>query len=69
MYQGVTHKGVRSLTSSIGSIYKNYGYDPLEKMLVLACSMLACSQFFVGKDDFLFHGINWLFDLLFNWWY
>jgi len=61
MYKGINRRGIRFLTSSIGNIYKNYGYDPLEKMLVLACAILSCSQFLLGKEDRLYQGINNLF--------
>lgn len=43
MYRGVSNKDIQYLTSSVGNIEAHYGFGPLEKMLVLACSMLACS--------------------------
>ena len=61
MYKGIDYRGVRYLTSRMGTIYQNYGYDPLEKILVLACTMLSCSQFLVTKEDYLFQGMNRLF--------
>jgi len=61
MYDGINKRSVKYLTSSMGNIYKNYGYNPLEKILVVACAMLACSQFLVGKDDYLYQGINNIF--------
>ena len=47
MYKGVDPKSVKGLTSSIGSIFQNYGSDPLEKLIVLGFCFLACSQFMI----------------------
>ena len=54
MYNGLDKRSVRYLTSSVGNIYINYGYGPVEKTLVLACSILTCSEFFLGKEDKFF---------------
>jgi hypothetical protein len=64
MYKGVDPDAVNYLTSSIGTIYKNYGYDPLQKTLALACTILACSQFLVGKEDWLFRTLNKIFSFV-----
>jgi len=64
LYQGINPAAVAEFTGSVGSIYKNYGNDPLEKILVLACAMLACSQFLVTKEDYLFQGMNNVFGFL-----
>lgn len=61
LYKGVNSDMIKSFTGSVSSIYKNYGNDPLEKILVLACSVLACSQFLVTEDDYLFKFINQAF--------
>ena len=58
LYKGVDPKSVKGLTGSIGSIYRNYGSDPLEKIVVLGCCLLACSQFMISKKDFLKLGID-----------
>ena len=44
-------KDTCSLTSSMGMIYKNYGSDPLERIMVVMCCFLACSQFFLVRKD------------------
>lgn len=64
LYDGVDRRSINSFTESLGSIYKNYGNDPIEKILVLACSVLACSQFFVTEEDYLFKFINKTFGFL-----
>lgn len=58
MYKGVDPKSVKGLTSSIGSIFQNYGSDPLEKLIVLGFCFLACSQFMIHKTDYLKLGID-----------
>lgn len=58
LYKGVDKQTVQFLTSSMGGIQKNYRYDPLIRIMVLACTMLACSQFFVGGNDYIFRILN-----------
>ena len=66
MYKGVDPKSVNSLTGSIASIFKNYGSDPLEKLIVLGFCFLACSQFMIHKTDYFKIGIDKALDRLFK---
>lgn len=66
MYKGVSSKDVQYMTSSIGHIQDLYGYEPLEKILVLACAMLACCQTMAGETDYMFIAINKAFNFLIN---
>jgi len=43
-YNGVDQKTVNSLTGSIRAINLNYGYDTLQRLLIIMCCVLACSQ-------------------------
>ena len=66
MYKGVNSKDVQYLTSSIGHIQELYGYEQLEKMLVLSCAILACSPTMVGEADYMFIALNKAYNLLIN---
>lgn len=59
MYKGVDPTTVKGITSYIGSIYKNYSNDPIEKMVVLSVAMLACAQFFVKDHDYFNQVLLW----------
>lgn len=61
LYKGVDPKSIKGLTISIGSIYENYGSDPLEKIVVLGCCLLACSQFMITSKDYFRMAIDFVF--------
>lgn len=52
------------VASSMGSIYQNYGSDPLERIMVVMCSVLVCSEFFVDKRDLVLQGMQYLLKIL-----
>lgn len=54
---------VKGISQYLGSLYDNYSNDPVQKIAMLAMSLLACSQFFVGDDDNLFIGLDKLMKL------
>jgi len=63
LYKGVDPMTVKGITGYLGSLYDNYSNDPIEKLAMLAMTLLACAQFFVKDTDNLFNGIDWLMSL------
>lgn len=63
LYKGIDPTTVRGITGYLGSLYDNYSNDPIEKIAMLAMSLLACAQFFVRDTDYLFIGLNGLMRL------
>ena len=58
MYKGVDPKTVKGITGYIGSLYKNYTNDPVEKIVMIAVVMLACSQFLANDTDYFKKGLQ-----------
>lgn len=49
---------VKDISSKIAHVYKNYSADPQSKILIQSVAMLACSSFFIGKENAITGAIN-----------
>ena len=52
-YEGVNPSYVSMLSNMVGNTYKNYTNDPYSKLLILFCTGMICSQFFIDNSQFL----------------
>ena len=56
--RGIDPAYVGLLSNIVGNSYEFYSNDPLSKLLILFCSAMICSEYFISNGDFL----NKLFD-------